>query len=199
MAIHANKIAQFNREDLRKQFETLKELGLDAATFSEDLEKTKQVSGTTTPLGAPEKREQADNIPDPYLIGWEEDDSDLPRTWSFRKRAFVAFSICLLTFSVYVGSAIYTASIPGLMEEFHVSLIMPALELTLYVLAYGIGGFFFDTLARGCSARPESGLHGDSIVLQIPIVTAQNISTVLTIRFLTGLIGSPALASGAAG
>jgi transcriptional regulator of nitric oxide reductase len=56
------------------------------------------------------------------------------RNWSFRKRAFVAFEISFLTFSIYIGSAIYTSSIPGLMAEFNVSLVTATLGLTLHVL-----------------------------------------------------------------
>jgi hypothetical protein len=46
----------------------------------------------------------------------------------------MTFSISLLTFSVYIGSAIYTPAIPGLMEAFDVSLAKATLGLTLYVL-----------------------------------------------------------------
>ena len=56
------------------------------------------------------------------------------RNWSFGKRAFTTFSISFLTFSVYIGSAIYTPAIPGLMEAFDVSLTKATLGLTLYVL-----------------------------------------------------------------
>lgn len=61
------------------------------------------------------------------------------RNWSRNKRVFVAFLISLLTFSVYIGSAIYTSAIPGLMVEFQTSETMGTLGLTLFVLAYGIG------------------------------------------------------------
>jgi DHA1 family multidrug resistance protein-like MFS transporter len=54
--------------------------------------------------------------------------------WSFRKRAFTTFSISLLTFGVYIGSAIYTPAIPGIMQEFGVSLTKGTLGLTLYIL-----------------------------------------------------------------
>lgn len=122
-------------------------------------------SGTTTPSPAELERASTPatltekpvagngvDIPDPYLVDWEENDPDDPqyvpflslraalsylaydRNWSFRKRAFVAFEISLLTFSVYIGSAIYTSSIPGIMQEFNVSLVMATLGLTLYVL-----------------------------------------------------------------
>jgi len=56
------------------------------------------------------------------------------RNWSPKKRAFVALSLCLLTFTMYIGSAIYTPSIPGIMQEFNVSLTHATLGLTLYVL-----------------------------------------------------------------
>lgn len=52
---------------------------------------------------------------------------------------FVGFLISMLTFSVYIGSAIYTSAIPSLMAEFNVSLTVATLGLTLFVLAYGIG------------------------------------------------------------
>jgi hypothetical protein len=66
----------------------------DTATLCEDLEKKKQTSGTTTPLepastlattGGLHKQltEQADDIPDPYLIDWEENDPDNPRSVPF--------------------------------------------------------------------------------------------------------------------
>ncbi|KAJ7151504.1 major facilitator superfamily domain-containing protein [Mycena filopes] len=150
-----------------------------------------------------EKPAPADDrdILDPFLVDWEENDPEHPRNWSSPKRAFVAFSISLLTFSVYIGSAIYTSSIPGLMVQFNVPLVTATLGLTLYVLAYGIGPMFLTPLQ-------ELPLLGRNpvymitlflwVILQIPIVTAKNMNTVLAMRFLTGLFGSPALATGGA-
>lgn len=34
------------------------------------------------------------------------------------------------------------------------------------------------------------------VIFQIPLITAKNMNTVLAMRFLTGLFGSPALATG---
>lgn len=56
------------------------------------------------------------------------------RNWSPAKRAFVAFCISLMTFTMYIGSAIYTPSIPGIVTEFNVTLVHATLGLTLYVL-----------------------------------------------------------------
>lgn len=41
--------------------------------------------------------------------------------WSVFKKVLVTSEICLLTFSIYIGSAIYTPGIPGVMQEFQVS------------------------------------------------------------------------------
>ncbi|KAJ7452706.1 major facilitator superfamily domain-containing protein [Mycena galericulata] len=142
-----------------------------------------------------------DGTPGLFLVDWEEDDPDNPQNWSFKKRAFVALSMSLLTFSVYIGSAIYTSSIPGLMLQFDVSLTVATLGLSLYVLGYGVGPMFLTPLQ-------ELPLLGRNpvymvtlllfVVCQVPIITAKNISTVLALRFVTGFLGSPALATGGA-
>ncbi|KAJ7231720.1 putative caffeine resistance protein [Mycena haematopus] len=205
---------------------SLQKKGSDATLCDEDSEQKRRcgtltpatvngvealASGATTPspvdlesaltlatLATPEKHSSKD---DDYLIDWEENDPDNPQNWSFNKRAFVAFEISLLTFSVYIGSAIYTPSIPGLMQEFQVSLTMATLGLSLYVLGYGIGPMFLTPLQE----LPLLGRNPGYIatlflfaVLQVPIITAKNINTVLAMRFLTGLFGSPALATGGA-
>lgn len=94
-----------------------------------------------------------------YLVEFEENDPDKPmcvlsfrcaphgtdlllsvrRNWSSRKRIFIGFLISLLTFGIYIGSAIYTASIPGLMQEFGINQVGATSGLTLFVAAYGIG------------------------------------------------------------
>nr|GAT43112.1 benomyl methotrexate resistance protein [Mycena chlorophos] len=142
------------------------------------------------------------DIPDPFIVGWDGDsDPENPRNWTFRKRAFVAFCISFLTFSIYIGSAIYTPSIPGLMAEYDVSLVHATLGLTLYVLGYGIGPMFLPPLQElpilGRNPVYMAGLLL-FVVFQIPIITAKNIETVLAMRFLTGFFGSPALATGGA-
>jgi len=139
---------------------------------------------------------------DPYLVGWNgDDDPENPRNWSFGKRSFTTFSISFLTFSVYVGSAIYTPAIPGLMEAFDVSLAKATLGLTLYVLAYGVGAMFLSPLQELPVLGRNPVYIGSLfifVLFQLPIAIAKNFSTVLAFRFLTGFFGSPALATGGA-
>ena len=123
------------------------------------------------------------------------------RNWSTFKKGFVASSISLLTFSVYIGSAIYTTSEIGIMEEFGVSQVKATLGLTLYVLAYGIGPMFLTPLQEMASYGRNPvyiiGL-GIFVLFNVPIVVTHNFSVILAFRFFTGFIGSPALATGGA-
>ena len=80
-----------------------------------------------------------ENGKDCQLVAWSENDPHNPRNWSYGKKIFVTFQICLLTTSVYIGSAIYTAGIPDIIEKFHVSEVKALLGLTLFVLGYALG------------------------------------------------------------
>lgn len=62
-----------------------------------------------------------------------------PRNWSLGKKVFVTFQICLLTTSVYIGSAIYTAGLVDVTLDFGVSETVALLGLTLFVLGYALG------------------------------------------------------------
>lgn len=48
----------------------------------------------------------------------------------------MAFLLCLLTCSVYIGSAIYTPSIPGIEEQFGVGQIVATLGLSLFSTSF---------------------------------------------------------------
>jgi len=59
--------------------------------------------------------------------------------------------MALLTFAVYVGSAIYTAGISGpnsIMEEFDVSMTTALVGLTVFVLGYGISPMIWAPLSE---------------------------------------------------
>jgi MFS transporter, DHA1 family, multidrug resistance protein len=69
------------------------------------------------------------------LVDWDgPDDPENPQNWTTRKKAFTTILICILTFSIYSGSAIYTTSIPGLMVHFGCSSTEATLGLSLFVI-----------------------------------------------------------------
>src|SRR5271155_4392561 len=121
--------------------------------------------------------------------------------WSRPKRFFVTFEICFLTFSVYIGSAIYSAGIIGITQDFGVSRVAATLGLTLFVLGYALGPMIWAPL----SEIPQIGRNPIYIstlalfvVLQVPTALSTNFGMLLAFRFITGFVGSPSLATGGA-
>ncbi|KPI40869.1 Caffeine resistance protein 5 [Cyphellophora attinorum] len=129
------------------------------------------------------------------------DDPENPQNWSIPKKFWATFCICFLTFSVYIGSAIYTAGIQDVTRVFGVSQVAATLGLTLFVLGYALGPMIWAPL----SEIPQIGRNPIYIgtlalfvVLQVPTALAVNFGMLLAFRFITGFVGSPSLATGGA-
>jgi DHA1 family multidrug resistance protein-like MFS transporter len=71
-----------------------------------------------------------------------------PRNWSRGKKIFVTFEICFLTFSVYIGSAIYTPGLLDVVQVFGVSQVAAVLGLCLYVAGYGLGPLIWSPMSE---------------------------------------------------
>ena len=136
------------------------------------------------------------------LVDWYTvDDPANSQNWSFRKKCFVAFQICIYTFSVYIGSAIYTSSVIAVIEIFGVSTIAASLGLAMYVIRYGTGSLLFSSL----SEIPGVGRNSFYIitfavyvVLCVSTALIGNFGGLLVLRFLQGFFGSPCLGTGGA-
>ncbi|KAK3943234.1 putative caffeine resistance protein 5 [Diplogelasinospora grovesii] len=139
---------------------------------------------------------------DYFLVDWfGPDDPENPQNWSSFKKSFVTFEICFLTFSVYIGSAIYTAGILDVSRTFGVSQVAATLGLSLFVAGYGLGPMIFAPM----SEIPQIGRNtvyiltlSVFVVFQVPTALPANFGMLLAFRFLTGFIGSPSLATGGA-
>ena len=124
-----------------------------------------------------------------------------PLNWPAGKKVFVTGMICLLTFSVYIGSAIYSAGLLGIEDRFEVSQVAATLGVTLFVAAYGLGPMIWAPL----SEIPQIGRNPVYIgtlvafvFFQFAIIYAKNFGMLMAFRFLTGFFGSPVLATGGA-
>ena len=125
----------------------------------------------------------------------------MPMNWSTFKKVFVTFEICLLTFSVYIGSAIYSAGEETVVKDFGVSQTKATLGLTLFVAGYGLGPMIWAPM----SEIPQIGRNpiyigtlAVFVIFQVPAALSVNFAMLLCFRFLTGFIGSPVLATGGA-
>lgn len=164
-----------------------------------------------TQVGSPEhtRRNEASGVMvdpekgrDATIVTWfGDDDPENPMNWSMGKKFLVTFLICLLTFSVYIGSAIYSAGTEEITQVFGVSQVAATLGLTLFVAGYGLGPMIWSPM----SEIPQFGRNpiyiGTLIVFvffQFAVVYDKNFGMLLAFRFLTGFFGSPVLATGGA-
>ncbi|KAI7213641.1 MFS general substrate transporter [Hortaea werneckii] len=136
------------------------------------------------------------------LVDWyTTTDPANPQNWSLTKKSLVSLQICLYTLAVYMGSAIYTPAIGGVMAEFGVGPETALLGLSLYVLAYGIGPLIFSPLSeipRVGRNPPYMITMGVFVILLVPSALVENFAGLMVLRFLQGCFGSPCLATGGA-
>lgn len=136
------------------------------------------------------------------LVDWyATDDEANPQNFSFWKKALVLSQILIYTMGVYMGSAIYSPSIPGVMERFGVEIGAASLGLSMYVLAYGIGPLLFSPLSEipiiGRNP-PYIISYAIFVILLVPTALVDNFAGLVVLRFLQGFFGSPCLATGGA-
>ncbi|KAL4993636.1 MFS general substrate transporter [Aspergillus recurvatus] len=135
-------------------------------------------------------------------IGWySEDDPDNPYNWSAGKKLWVALLLCAYTFSVYIGSSLYTAGVLGIADTYEVSNIVASLGLSMYVFAYGLGPMLFSPLSEIPAVGrtlPYMTTYILFVALCVPMSLVDNISGILVLRFLLGFFGSPCLATAGA-
>jgi DHA1 family multidrug resistance protein-like MFS transporter len=173
---------------------------LDTVPYTEDrleIEAELAIERTQTTPIAPTKTADGKILVDWYTT----DDPANPQNWSNGKRLSVSILICGYTFVVYTGSAIYTASIEGVIEKWGVSPAEASLPLSLYVLAYGIGPLLWAPLSE-IPIIGRSPVYAATMaiftILSLPTAMVDNFAGLLVLRFLQGFFGSPCLAIGAA-
>ena len=136
------------------------------------------------------------------LVDWySPKDPANPHNWSTGRQNFVCTLVCLYTFVVYCGSAIYISSQQGIQGQFGISTENSSLPLALYVLAYGVGPLIWAPLSE-IPIIGRNPIYAVTfslfLLISIPTSIVKNFGGLLVLRFLQGFLGSPCLANGAA-
>ncbi|KAL2075842.1 hypothetical protein VTL71DRAFT_785 [Oculimacula yallundae] len=136
------------------------------------------------------------------LVEWYGDDDPAnPQNWSSGTKSFVCGLLCLLTFTIYIGSSAYAPAIPFVIKQFRVSEAVAALGLALYVIGYGLGPLLFSPLSE-VPAIGRNPLYVGTflmfLLLSIPTTLTNNLPAFMVARFLSAFFGSPPLATGPA-
>lgn len=166
-------------------------------TQGENLARAESISRTVT-IPKAEKSTNDNHI----VVGWyDEHDPENPKNWTLARKILVTLSICFLTFSVYGGSSIITPSIPGVMNEFGVSQVQATVTLSAFVFGYGFGplviAFWADIPKIGRSTPYWASMLA-LVLFNVGAAHSKSYGTLVTMRLLSGMAGSPALATGGA-
>lgn len=174
---------------------------------SSDLEAAKapqpsDSSDTSENVDGEEKETAEVREKDPFLVEFSgPDDLEHPHNWPIWKRSLVITEVMLLTTVTYMGSAIYTPGQLQIQQEFGVGHVVGTLNLSMYVLGYGLGPMIFSPLSEFAKIGRQPlyilTFFGFAI-LQIGCALVQNIGGLVILRFITGVLCSPSLSTGGA-
>jgi MFS family permease len=122
--------------------------------------------------------------PPDFEVTFADDDPENPRNWSLWYRGWVIFVVSFSTWVIVLYSTSYTASIPGLVEEFNTTTPVATLGVTTYLLGLAVGTLI---------VAPASELYGRkpvyvvclfcSTLLIIPCGLATSLTEIIVVRF----------------
>ena len=92
--------------------------------------------------------------PPDFEVIFKDGDPENPKNWSIMYRAWITFCVSYSTWVIVLYSTSYTASIPGLMEEFGATKTVTTLGLTTYLLGLAAGSLVVAPMSELYGRRP---------------------------------------------
>lgn len=132
-----------------------------------------------------------------FEVDFAEGDPDDPRNWSLWYKGFVLFSVSFGTLVVVLYSTSYTAAIPAMQEQFHISSeAVTTLGVTTYLLGLAIGSLILAPISETYGRKPVYVISMFFfVVLVIPCALATSMSEIIVVRFFGALAGSAMIAN----
>jgi hypothetical protein len=126
-----------------------------------------------------------------FEVDFEEDGSDNPQDWTMLRKGIIIFFMSFSTLVVVMYSTSYTAGIPGMMETFGIrSKTLVVLGVTTYLAGLATGSLLLAPLSEMYGRRPVYLIAVCMFtVLIIPCALAQNLATILAVRFFGAIAG----------
>ncbi|KAI1812263.1 MFS multidrug transporter-like protein [Poronia punctata] len=125
-------------------------------------------------------------------------DPENPKNWSLGMRIYHTTLPALCGFSVSLGTSIYSAGISPIQKEFHTTLTISLLPLSLYALGLALGPVIGAPISE---TRGRKAVYLITLPLFLLFTAgsglSKNIETFIILRTLSATFGSPALAVGA--
>ncbi|RYP41919.1 hypothetical protein DL767_000656 [Monosporascus sp. MG133] len=149
---------------------------------------------TTTSIGSSASR------PPDFEVVFDDDDPENPRNWPLWYRAWMIFAISYTTWVVVLYSTSYTASIPGMLEEFNTTnTTVATLGITTYLLGLAAGSLLVAPASELIGRRPVYVVCMICFtLLVIPCCLATSLAEIIVVRFFGAVFGA-AMAANSAG
>ncbi|KAF2835724.1 MFS multidrug transporter [Patellaria atrata CBS 101060] len=128
------------------------------------------------------------NIEKYELVTWRVNDPENPKNWTKSSKWWCTMVVALVCFVVAFNSAVITADIEGVAEEFHVSEEVVLLSITLFVVGFGVGPMAFAPISELVGRKKVyCSTLLVAVVFIVPSAVAKNISTLLVTRAIDGI------------
>ncbi|KAM6528944.1 hypothetical protein FALCPG4_009896 [Fusarium falciforme] len=127
-----------------------------------------------------------------FEVSWDGDKDPMnPRNMSLFHKWVIVTIVCTSSLCVTCASSIYTATYAQMNAEFHVSNIVATLGLSTFVMGIALGPLLTSPLSEYYGRRPIYLVSWAMFTIwTIPSAVAQNIETMIIVRFFAGFAGS---------
>lgn len=142
------------------------------------------------PPAAPQVPEKTDD--NAFMVSYDGDDDPVnPKNKKNATKWCIVIILALGSFCVTSASSLYTTTYGGMTREFGSSRIINTLGLSTFVFGLGIAPMVLGPLSEFYGRRIIYLVaFGGFFVFLIPCAVAQNIETMLVVRFFDGFFGS---------
>ncbi|KAE8368035.1 major facilitator superfamily domain-containing protein [Aspergillus caelatus] len=131
---------------------------------------------------------------DPFLVSWLPNDPRNPMLFTTSKKVGITVVVSTATLAVALASSAYSGSTKQVMEGLDVGTEVATLGLSLFVIGFALGPLFWAPLSEFIGRQyPFIVSFGAMTVFLAGCAGAQNIQTLLVLRFLAGTAGSSPL------
>ncbi|KAH0286382.1 major facilitator superfamily transporter [Aureobasidium namibiae CBS 147.97] len=131
---------------------------------------------------------------DPYVVVWIDNDPRNPMTWADWNKWCLVALVSIATLAVAFVSSAYTGGLSEVIARFHTSELIVTLGVSLFVLGFAIGPLMWAPMSEIFGRQVLFiGTYAALTAFNAGAAGAQNITTLLLMRFFAGSFGSSPL------
>lgn len=130
----------------------------------------------------------------PFIVDWLPADAENPMTWSNLYKWFLVATVSIATLAVSFDSSAYSGGVRPIITELNTSEELVTAGISFFVLGFALGPLLWAPISEVLGRRLIFvGTYGMLTVFIAATAGAQNIQTILILRFFAGAFGSSPL------